>query len=844
MDRAHSEPTETSGDQARAIQAIRHDLRTPVNHIVGYSEMLIEEAADGEETERSVALREVVAAGRAMLAQINDWLATLNPDAPDFPALQRRLAPLIAAVAHTCERLAHEAHAAGDESVTADLRTILAAATHLGAVAAGTATGGGEATGASPTAPPERALATPRDATILLVDDNALNRDMLARRLDRLGYAVIPAFDGREALTLLRTHPIDLVLLDLLMPELDGFGVLQELKADPRLRHVPVIVLSALDEIESVVRAIELGADDYMPRPFDPVLLRARIGACLFKRRMREVEGDFLRRIEEERRRADDLLHRIIPLGVALAVEKDFDQLLERIVVEAQELCRADGGTLYLRTEDQKLRFVIVRNRSLNIAMGGASGKDIPFPPLRLYDEASGAPLFNYVVTHAALEGTTINIADAYHAEGYDFSGTRDFDARTGYRTTSLLNVPLKDGLDRVIGVLQLLNAQDEHGNVVPFDAVAAQMLESLGALAANALSAYAREQQLRQEIADLRIEIDEQKRQREVAEITGSAYFGELQERARALRKGLPDPASRGVGEEARGPERREFVVNGQRIVARVQGPDRGRLLLLIHGWSSSWYALSPLLPYLSDRFRCVAVDLPGYGESPPLAERASIPAYADLLAGLIRQLSPGLPAVLVGHSMGGMTSVTLALRHPALVERMVLLCPTISGKLSAWINWFISPITMLERWRLAGGIVARLEPYMLSVTDRLMRPASFAERSGITEADYHRLRADARRPGQGRVRAECFWAMRANDLRGKLSSLSVPALVIWGMEDNTVPLRDASIISDEWPAVSLQVLPKAGHWPQFETPKATRKYVRNFLGTPIKLLKAAQQP
>jgi pimeloyl-ACP methyl ester carboxylesterase len=550
---------------------------------------------------------------------------------------------------------------------------------------------------------------------------------------------------------------------------------------------------------------------------------------------LRELELSYLRRIEAERRRVEALLHGIIPLGVALSVEKDFNQLLERIVIEAQELCRADGGTLYLREQEQ-LRFVIARNRSLKLAMGGVTGKDIPFAPLRLYDEQSGAPLFNYVVTHAALESKTILIADAYAAEGYDFSGTREFDARTGYRTTSVLNIPLKDGLDQVIGVLQLINALDEQGQVTSFDPLVAQMLESLGALAASALSAYVREQQLREEIAELRIEIDQARKQREVAAITSTPYFTELQEKARAMRGAASGPTPR----RATTVERRVLSVSGQTVVVREQGPARGRMLLLIHGWSSSWYALSPLMRQLSERYRCVAVDLPGFGESPPLAGRASIPAYADLMGALIEQLSPGLSAIVIGHSMGGMIALTMAIRRHEQIERMVLLCPTISGRLSFWINAFVSPITMLERSTLAGKILAHLEPYMLRVTDGLMRPASFAERSEIAEADYQRLRADARRPGQGRVRAECFGAMREHDLSERLGEMSVPTLVIWGMEDNTVPLRDASLVVDKLPMAQLRVLPKAGHWPQFETPEATRRHIRAFLSTPLKLLKS----
>ncbi|HEY1011437.1 MAG TPA: alpha/beta hydrolase [Herpetosiphonaceae bacterium] len=279
-------------------------------------------------------------------------------------------------------------------------------------------------------------------------------------------------------------------------------------------------------------------------------------------------------------------------------------------------------------------------------------------------------------------------------------------------------------------------------------------------------------------------------------------------------------------------------YAVNDQQIHVWEEGPADRPVALLIHGWSSSWYALSPLLPLLKERHRCLAVDLPGYGQSPPGKERATIAGYADLLAGLIRQVTDR-PVVLIGHSMGGMISLTLTLRHPDLVERMVLLCPTISGHLSMFINLFVSPITVLERFRIANAIVAFMERQLLGVTDRLMRPASFAERTGITQADYRRIRTDARRPGQGRVRAECYWAMREGDLRGKLKVLKTPSLVLWGMEDNTVPLRDASVVVDEWPDAELRVIPKAGHWPQFETPDVTLRYIRGFLSTPMKLLK-----
>src|SRR5260221_4917559 len=126
--------------------------------------------------------------------------------------------------------------------------------------------------------------------------------------------------------------------------------------------------------------------------------------------------------------------------------------------------------------------------------------------------------------------------------------------------------------------------------------------------------------------------------------------------------------------------------TINGQQISVHEEGPENGPVALLIHGWSSTWFALKPLLPILNHRYHCLAVDLPGYGESPRMPQRAESDAYAELLAALIRQVSKW-PVLLIGHSMGGMISLTIAMRYPELVERMVLLCPTISGNLSMFI-------------------------------------------------------------------------------------------------------------------------------------------------------------
>jgi adenylate cyclase len=154
------------------------------------------------------------------------------------------------------------------------------------------------------------------EPALLVVDDNEDNRFTLTERLKREGYNnVICACNGREALDRLTEHQFDLVLLDITMPEMDGYQVLEHLKADTTLRNIPVVMISAVDEIDSVVRCIGLGAEDYLAKPFNAVLLRARIAACLEKKRLRDQEAVYVQQIESEKRRADELLHAMLPPG-------------------------------------------------------------------------------------------------------------------------------------------------------------------------------------------------------------------------------------------------------------------------------------------------------------------------------------------------------------------------------------------------------------------------------------------------------------------------------------------------------------------------------------------------
>jgi HD-GYP domain-containing protein (c-di-GMP phosphodiesterase class II) len=187
-----------------------------------------------------------------------------------------------------------------------------------------------------------------------------------------------------------------------------------------------------------------------------------------------------------------DLLRRLTELnriGIALSREKDINRLLEAILVAAKLITNADGGTLYRVHGDKELRFEIMRTDSLGIAMGGTTGREIPFYPVKLYED-DGAPNNSMVVAYAVLHDCTVNIADAYAAQGFDFSGTKSFDRKTGYRSKSFLTVPMKNHDDEIIGVLQLINAKDRvSGEILPFSEADQHLAESLASQAAVALT-------------------------------------------------------------------------------------------------------------------------------------------------------------------------------------------------------------------------------------------------------------------------------------------------------------------------------------------------------------------
>ncbi|MSV27805.1 MAG: response regulator [Bryobacterales bacterium] len=293
------------------LKELRHNLRTPINHILGYSEMMMEDAGERGADSMLGELRKIHEAGKHSLALINAALTPVHDQVTDaeLSALHEQLGVPVRAILDGTGAL-------GAEGETADVIKIRDAAERLLALCEGVL----EAAlpgpvlvepASSPTPVPRNTNAERREGRLLVVDDIEANRDLLSRRLEREGYTVAKAENGAQALDLLRSvDGFDLVLLDIMMPVMDGYQTLEHIKADTALRDIPVIMITALDDIGSVVRCIEMGAEDYLPKPFDPVLLRARIGASLEKKRLRDEE-------KKQRKVAESLLRNILPAEVA-----------------------------------------------------------------------------------------------------------------------------------------------------------------------------------------------------------------------------------------------------------------------------------------------------------------------------------------------------------------------------------------------------------------------------------------------------------------------------------------------------------------------------------------------
>ena len=184
----------------------------------------------------------------------------------------------------------------------------------------------------------------------------------------------------------------------------------------------------------------------------------------------------------------ENRIHRLNEIGMALSTESDSNKLFEMILEEARNITNADGRTLYSKNKEGNLKFEILRNDTMNTIMGGSSNKEIPFDPVKLWVDDS-TPNQSNVSAYVALTGETVNIKDAYQEAGFDFSGTKSYDEKTGYHSKSFLTVPLKNHENEIIGVMQLINARDENNEVVPFDKDMQEQIESLASQGAVALT-------------------------------------------------------------------------------------------------------------------------------------------------------------------------------------------------------------------------------------------------------------------------------------------------------------------------------------------------------------------
>jgi class 3 adenylate cyclase len=249
-------------------ERLLHELRNPLNAIKGYGEMLLEDIEDIEDI-----------GGGSLRKDLKRLLTEAA----------RLLASLEWMVNFTC-------YQAGSGEIEEEQSRLMAADPLLAIRT------------------PDLSREHPRETgTILVVDDNASNRGLLLRRLEREGHQVVEARSGRQALQVLDTEEIDVILLDLMMPDMNGLQVLERLKGNKRLRNIPVIMISGLHETDSVIRCIGAGAEDYLPKPFDQVLLRARINACLERKHWHDRELGYLTQLKAEKERSEALLRSILP---------------------------------------------------------------------------------------------------------------------------------------------------------------------------------------------------------------------------------------------------------------------------------------------------------------------------------------------------------------------------------------------------------------------------------------------------------------------------------------------------------------------------------------------------
>jgi PAS domain S-box-containing protein len=613
--------------QRALLSHLRHELCTPMNAIIGYSEMLLDELKSGSDSGVFNDLQKIHDCGNQLLTLANAILdparlevSQLDQNLDSFSSSLRleMLTPLSTVIGY-CEMLLEEAtdelipdleriHTAAQRLLSMVNDIISLAQQQLQAIDA-EQLAIGDLMLSSPTATNLMQSATTtigslsethlweqvvQGGTLLVVDDNETNCDLLSRQLQRQGYTVTTATSGQQALNLLVAQPYDLILLDIIMPGMSGFEVLQKLKNHQELRHIPVIMISALDEIDHVVRCIEMGAEDYLSKPFKPVLLRAKIAACLEKKRLREQQVLLLaQRLIAEATPIPVLISRLedgvilyanttagstfgLPVEQLLGCHiqdfyfnpSDRKELVEALSraesIQRRELqCkRADGTPFWVTASLQPLTF----NGEATVlsALCDITDRKQAEEALRLAEEKyrsifenalegiyqstpdgrflsvnpAMARIHGYDSPVAMMEGVT-EIGDQIYVDPNTQAEFRRLIEEQGEITGFEYQVYRQDG--DIIWVSESARAvRDASGQLLYYEGILEDVTQRKLEEAA-----------LKLQVKELRIEIDQTKRARQVAEITQSDYFLELQAEIENLQLNVDDePVSEAVSE------------------------------------------------------------------------------------------------------------------------------------------------------------------------------------------------------------------------------------------------------------------------------------------------------
>jgi serine phosphatase RsbU (regulator of sigma subunit) len=444
------------------ISHLRHELRTPINAIIGYSEMLLEDLENESEPEKIAFLEQIHSSGSELLGIINHSLdsSKFHAENIDFSLLSQTLPlslePSLTTAIASCEQLLERVN----EEFRSDLQKIHKAACSLHVAVNNIPTLAKDYLLAQTTlleAPPldrpaEIKLETKQKNSwgkILVVDDNENNRDLLSRHIKGQGHTVATAANGKEAIQMIQRGDYDLLLLDILMPEMNGYEVLQWLK-DNDLRHLPAIAISALDELDSVVKCIEMGAEDYLTKPFNSVLLRARIEACLEKKRLRDREVEYLAQLAQANEEITILNDRLQEENVRLSTELEITRRLQQMMLpKDNELSQIEGLEIagYMEPADEvggDYYDVLQTNGRVKIGIGDVTGHGLESGVLMImvqtavrtlmennetdpkkFLETLNRTIYNNVQRMSSNKNLTLSLVD-YHDGKLDLSGQHE----------------------------------------------------------------------------------------------------------------------------------------------------------------------------------------------------------------------------------------------------------------------------------------------------------------------------------------------------------------------------------------------------------------------------------